>query len=157
MKIFPFEKYVIETDKGIEEINGLIDRNCEPWKFPLVRQKNPMPLVGCRNGRWFKLYRYIAFGYRNSSRPIAFGKICTQNGSVNIEITMRMHLLTITFTSLVFLFLGISFLAFLSSSKYFATSVTLGIFIFFYLLACYAFWQEENKLKELVLNLFKNG
>ena len=157
MKIFPFEKYTIKTDRSIEEINDLIDRNCEPWIFPLFRQKNPKPLVGYRSDSCFKLYLYMEFGCRSSSKPIAFGKISMENGTTNIVITVCMHWLTITYISLVLLFLGVFSVVSLSSSKYTATSIIISIFIFVYWLVCHTFWLEEKKLKELLYNIFKNG
>lgn len=133
---------------------SLLIKTANTGNFLLFRQSNPSPLVGGREGDSFKLHRFIE--YRNSFKPIAFGRISSHQGNTIIEIFVSMHWFTIIFTFFWLLGVGLAFFALLLSSDYATILIPLGMFVFAFLLMYFGFWLGTPKLKKLISSILKD-
>lgn len=149
MTFLPFETIVIETSLTKEETISNLMKNIEPeTTFRFQNKSDTKDFEGRLNGNEFEIKRIIS--YRNSFLPIIRGKIETFGTGTQITINMRLHVAVMIFMAVWFGFVGLFFIASLSSAGISETLLyPLGMLIFGYALTMGGYLFESYRTKEI--------
>ncbi len=153
MKVYPYERYQVETNKSVEDVVAAIDNECEKWSLDSFFYKNGKKLVGGMDGRKFKFYRNI--GYRNSFLPIVVGIVEESLSGSVIKITLRLNRFSMIFMAFVF-----AVCILVGSVAIFKVQGLMSVMPFIIVALGYcimqsAFWVEANKIKAIMNDIFE--
>ncbi len=159
MKIYPQDKFEIDSTLSASEIYSALDAVVEPPKWFRWRSANGKKYRGEFSFTNFRIWRIIS--YRNSFLPIIEGQIEPSPSGSRIAITMRLHRLVAAF--MLFWLGGVS----IGLVSFFVAAmkgrveplptflVPLGMLLFGIAMTSGAFWWEVRKTKPALMELFK--
>ena len=171
----PFDRFAIETHYSREELNRRVAALVVPkrkWDEtlsdamdrPFRRSGSPKPpdrFEGTLTAEGFRGTRVIR--YRNSFLPVIQGGFITRmDGGTDIQVSMRLHWLTLLFMLAWLLFVGFAAVdpvrRFLEGNSVVASDlITLSMFLFGIALTLVGFWPEARKAKRLLLETLRDG
>lgn len=96
MKLIPFEKFIIKSDKDILELVSSLSENIEQKKHLRIKRNNKKPYEGIVSVNSFKVNRIIY--YQNPFLPSIIGELVKfKNGETVIKIMIRVKYSTLVF------------------------------------------------------------
>ena len=155
MKIFPVEKFEIETTMPVPTILAALGNTVEPRKWKWFRPwfDEGKKFEGRYSDNGFKIMRIL--NWRNSFQPVIVGTFCSNTAGTTIKVTMRLHRFVAAFMCA---WMGFPLFELMTSLK---SSVQLSelfgplvMIIFGVALVSICFWTEVKKSKPLILEFF---
>ena len=156
MTFLPFETIVIETPVTKDDTIATLASNIEREKtFRFLKKSDTKAFEGRLTGNAFEIRRIIS--YRNSFLPVIKGRIETFGTRTRLTINMRLHITVIIFMAVWFGFVGLFFIASVSSSDDSGGTFLfpLGMLIFGYALTMGGYLFESYRTKEILRDITK--
>ncbi len=151
MKLIPYNRFNIATEKQPEEVLKVIVDNTSEKRFFSFRPNKEFN--GTIGDDRFYIQRNIS--YRNSFLPVIEGKVESAEMGSNIDIKMRLHTFVYCFMCIWFIGVGIGCIAVsLNIDKLsFHALIPFGMLIFGLALVNGGFWVEATKQKTRLIEL----
>jgi hypothetical protein len=153
--LLPYRKLVFEVPGSSPgELVRRLGREVAEGRWSWVRwTKRSEIFTGTVSDEGFQIRRIIY--YRNSFLPIIRGRFCPHAKGVRVEVTMRLPVAMLVFSSIWLSFAGLVTAAgtihWLATGKGDAALlVPPGLFVFFYLMVTLSFGFEANNASELL-------
>lgn len=156
MTFLPFETIIIDTPLTKEETISNLRSNIEREKtFCLWNKSDTKAFEGQLTTNEFEIKRIIS--YRNSFLPIIKGRIETFGTGTRLTVNMRLHVAVMTFMAVWFGFVGLFFIASLSSleDRSDTSLFPLGMLLFGYPLTMGGYLFESYRTKEILTDITK--
>jgi len=157
MKLWPSDRFEIDTAMSPDEIVAALESNIEPGKF-FRFQRHHAPFQGKVYEDGFRITRIIH--YRNSFLPVVTGKFLPGASGIKVAIRMGLHPLVTAFMCVWFGGVGLGMIGVIAGLLSGQAPASLMLLIPFAMLAfgCalvwVCFWFEAKKQKTMLLEMF---